>query len=414
MKLNVPFYSQVKDIKKASWKQEGCGVACLKMVLNFYTPLNLELDHLFNLGIKQQAYSKKVGWYHLGLVRMSQIFGFSGHLQSFFEDKNLKLGLETIKQKLQSNQPVIASVKKDFIPNNPGHLVILTGFNKTGFFVNDPYDQLKNGKNIKISFEKFTKAWSRRIISIYPKTNVSEVSAVVLAAGKGTRMNSNTHKVLHTINNKPLILHTLEKLESLNFKQLLTVVGHKSADIIQVLGQNRSYVHQKKLLGTGHAVTTILPYLNSKSKTVVVLTGDDSAFYKPETLKNTLKKHQDSKAKMTILTVDKKDVDVSGRVLRDSRGRITAIKPNSGFSPLELKQQNEIVCGFFVFEKDWLLKELPKIKLMQSGEYPLTGLITTALNQGCLLGVKLEDQNEWQSVNTQRELEKARKLAKLI
>lgn len=238
----------------------------------------------------------------------------------------------------------------------------------------------------------------------------NNISAIVLAAGKGTRMNSDLPKVLNTISGKPILELSLEKLSLLNLGQVLIVVGYGADDVIKAIGSQWSYINQGELLGTGHAVRQALPSLSPECKTVLVVNGDDSAFYQPDTLANIINQHLISKAKMTILTSIQEENDVLGRVIRNKQGKIIDIKHNNLMTEEELKNNNELVCGLYLFDRQWLEEELPKVEKSKYGEYNITGLIFVALSQSSLNDIMLPNPNEWRSVNTQKELENARVL----
>lgn len=244
-------------------------------------------------------------------------------------------------------------------------------------------------------------------------TSHSQITAIILAGGKGTRMQSDLPKVLHTIQRKPIILHTLHLLNKLNLKQIIIVVGYKKEEVIKKLGNSWQYVIQDQQLGTGNAVIQALPLINPTYQNVIVLNGDDSAFYQPKTLQMIINSHLEKKVSMTIVTSNQKNVDISGRVIRDDYGKFIGIKANRELTESELKKNNELVCGLFLFNRKWLKNELPKIKKAINNEYPLTSLIGTAFKQKSLQDITLEDPNEWKSINTQRELQKARRVWRL-
>ena len=190
MKLNVPFYSQIKNIENPSWQLEGCGVTSLKMVLDFYKPIKESVDELFKLGVDLNGYSKEDGWYHHSLVQIARKFGLKGITRNWsihqdfltslrnrrftkeeiqiLEKQLLEEGILGIINQLKQKHPVMASVKSGFSPNGSGHLVVLIGLNKNGFILHDPFDQTKKGQAIEIDFETFKQSWSKRAIVILP------------------------------------------------------------------------------------------------------------------------------------------------------------------------------------------------------------------------------------------------------
>jgi len=238
----------------------------------------------------------------------------------------------------------------------------------------------------------------------------SSIATIILAGGKGTRMNSDLPKVLHKVGGQPIVNHILNQLEQLKLGQIYVVIGHKKELVKSKLGTKWQYVTQEQPLGTGDAVKTALNILDGQPETIVVFNGDDSAFYTKKTIQKILKSHHESNSKMTILTAIKENVDISGRVMRDSQGKIVEIKANSKMSPEELREHNELVCGFYLFDGKWLEEQLHKVEPSKNGEYNITKLIDFALKENNLLDITLADPHEWQSINTKRELAKARRL----
>ncbi|QQG43251.1 MAG: NTP transferase domain-containing protein [Candidatus Daviesbacteria bacterium] len=231
---------------------------------------------------------------------------------------------------------------------------------------------------------------------------MKNVCAIVLAAGKGTRMQSSKPKVLSTINHQPILALTLKIFKKLNLEKILIVIGYKSDLVKKTLGDSWNFVQQKDLLGTGHAVLVALPALPTNCQTVVVINGDDSCFYKASTLTKIIYNHLKSAAKMTIMATVSKNAAISGRVVRDSSGKMIGIKTG--------QDGNEVVCGIYLFNRKWLETRLPKVKKALSGEILLTSLISVALEEGSLNEVKLTDPNQWRSINTKKELLAARRL----
>lgn len=240
-------------------------------------------------------------------------------------------------------------------------------------------------------------------------SDLSTISAIVLAGGKGTRMKSQLPKVLHKLGDKTLIEHTIATLNNLNLGQIIVVTGHE-AGLVKRAINNAKTAHQNEQLGTGHAVQIALPKLPKNIQTVLVINGDDSAFYKVKTLQDIIQKYIKSDKKMTIVTSILENAQISGRVIRDKKGSLIEIRPNSKMTPEELASNHEVVCGLYLFDRNFLEKELPKVEPGPKGEYNITTLIDKALKLFKLLDIKLKDPLEFRSVNTQEELENARKL----
>ena len=111
-----------------------------------------------------------------------------------------------------------------------------------------------------------------------------DIVAVVLAAGKGTRMKSNKSKLVHKIYGKELVKRVVETAEKSDIKDIIAVVGYKKEEVQKVLGDTVKYAYQEEMLGTGHAVLQAEEYLEGRKGKVVVLNGD-VPIIRPETIK---------------------------------------------------------------------------------------------------------------------------------
>src|SRR5699024_1545242 len=125
--------------------------------------------------------------------------------------------------------------------------------------------------------------------------------AVILAAGQGTRMKSKLYKVLHPVAGRPMVLHVIDQLKSLNLDQLITVVGYGSEEVMEQIGNVSEFVMQKEQLGTGHAVIQAEELLKNKTGTTLVVCGD-TPLITEQTYKNLLNYHITTAAKATILS----------------------------------------------------------------------------------------------------------------
>ncbi len=187
MILDIPYYSQMVDTKNPDWKDRSCGIAALKMLLDFYKPTNLTIDDLYKKGLEMEGFLEGVGWYHHSLALIAKSLGYGAITRSWnipeqslqhlkergFEKQDLEIinrqqmeeGLLTLKEELSQNHPVIVSLPKGFKKGESGHLVVLIGFDNKGFIINDPYF----GEKIQLDFEKFKAIWGKRAIIIYPQ-----------------------------------------------------------------------------------------------------------------------------------------------------------------------------------------------------------------------------------------------------
>ena len=228
-------------------------------------------------------------------------------------------------------------------------------------------------------------------------------AAIVLAAGKGVRMKSDLLKVLHKIAGKPMIVRTIEILKRITPSQIILVVSPDSAKTLKKLVPDCNTVIQPRPLGTADAIKYGLK-LVKETQSVVVLYGDDSAFYKPQTILKVFRLHQMSKARITFITVHKEDPSGLGRIIRKGN-RLIAIVEEKDASAAQ-KKINEVNASLYFFDKNWLLQNLTKIKPSPvSGELYITDLIAIAIGDNQKVETfQLKDENEWQSVNTKEEL----------
>lgn len=190
MILDVPYYSQFKDTQEAKWKNKACGIASLKMVLDYYQSTNLTIDDLYQMGLNLNGYLENIGWYHHKLVNIAQTLGYKGITRSWnipeealpklrsrgFKDKDIKIlekqqsleAIYTLKNELDLKHPIIISLPRGFIKGGSGHLIVLVGYDEEGFYIHDPDDQERPGQNIKLDYPKFKAIFEKRAIIIYP------------------------------------------------------------------------------------------------------------------------------------------------------------------------------------------------------------------------------------------------------
>jgi bifunctional UDP-N-acetylglucosamine pyrophosphorylase / glucosamine-1-phosphate N-acetyltransferase len=185
-----------------------------------------------------------------------------------------------------------------------------------------------------------------------------ETRAIILAAGKGTRMKSALPKVLHRVCGKTVLNCVLDVCSSLT---TYVVVGHGADDVKKTIGSSVQYVLQDKLLGTGDAVKRVEPLLKNFNGTVLVLCGDTPLLQK-DVVNKLLAKHKQTKAAATVLTALVDEPHGYGRIIRDAAGNIVAIREQKDATPAE-DMINEINVGMYCFESKKLFAALKKIKL---------------------------------------------------
>lgn len=241
---------------------------------------------------------------------------------------------------------------------------------------------------------------------------MTNISALVLAAGKGTRMNSQKPKVLLEIGGRPMIDYTLEKLNQLGVSEIILVVGHGAEDVKSCIGPRCHYAHQENPQGgTGDAVKAGLNAVDKSSDTVMILYGDDSAFYKVATLKDFIEFHIRCGHPISIITTDTPQAERVGRIIRDESGNFKITMEVWEYEKSGLKS-DEVNCGVYLFDKNWLKNHIDQLdNNNDKAEYRITELLNLAHAEGTKIGMfKLKDPGEWVGVNTPEDLERANRL----
>lgn len=231
--------------------------------------------------------------------------------------------------------------------------------------------------------------------------------AIILAAGKGKRLNSDKPKALHDLCGKPLISYILEHCDGLGIAPYI-VIGHQGKLVQEALGGKYTYALQKEQWGTGHAVLCALPVLPRHMTTVAVFNCDDSAFYRSETIQRLLETHAQHKPNLTMITVLQNDPTGLGRIIKNKKGEVIGIREERLASPKE-KLIKEINTGAYVFDAAFLRSGLPRVERNATGEYFITDLVSFAANtEKGIAALTLENSEEYVSVNTKEQLENAR------
>lgn len=237
----------------------------------------------------------------------------------------------------------------------------------------------------------------------------SDIATIILAAGKGKRMNSKTvNKVALPLGGTPMIVRTVEMLNKLGIKTIIVVVGFAKDSVINLFPKGKiEFCEQKKRLGTAHAVSCAMEKMPSRVKNVLVLQGDDSAMYKTDTVKQLIEKHRETKASFTFLTIEMENPKGLGRVIRGKEGKVLAIVEEKD-STEDILKIKEINPACYIFKTEFLKKYLPKIEKSQvTGEYYLTSLIDIGIKNNEHIETLQAGLFAWRGVNTKEELEEA-------
>ncbi|MDD4476600.1 MAG: sugar phosphate nucleotidyltransferase [Patescibacteria group bacterium] len=240
--------------------------------------------------------------------------------------------------------------------------------------------------------------------------SLKDAGIVILAAGKGTRLNCvDMPKVMIKVGGKPIISYFIETCKKIGFKKdrICLVIGFQKEKLMDYFGDEVSYAVQEEQLGTAHAAYTGIKVLPSFVKRVLVVNGDDSAFYRPETIKNFFANHKKDGNVLSLLTTEIESPVQYGRIIRYQDGRAEIIEKE--YLTEEQKKIKEISTGTFCFDRNWFEEIFPRMpKMRKLGEFGLPAAVSMAREMNAPIKfVKLEDPNEWWGVNTKEELEEA-------
>jgi len=236
------------------------------------------------------------------------------------------------------------------------------------------------------------------------------LAAVILAAGKGTRMTSDLPKVLHTVNDQPMVSLVIDVVAKVPADPICVVMGYR-AELVETACRNKpvEFVLQAKQLGTGHAVQQCEKTLEDFVGTVIVLNGDVPCL-QPGTIRDFVAEHHRTAAAATVLTTVIDAPKGYGRIIRDTDASLVKIVEEKDATEEERKIQ-EINSGLFCFEKRELFDILGGVDCNNSQqEYYLTDVIALLKAKGRRVAAFcIEDQREVAGVNTEEELEEVRK-----
>ncbi|MFA5113522.1 MAG: NTP transferase domain-containing protein [Candidatus Margulisiibacteriota bacterium] len=232
-----------------------------------------------------------------------------------------------------------------------------------------------------------------------------ELAAVILAAGKGTRMKSDLPKVFHEILGEPMLSYVIQTVQKLGPQRILVVVGHQRGLIIDYYRNSPlEFIVQAEQLGTGHAVQQAEPALRDFTGNVLVLAGD-VPLLKEQTLKDLVAFHEQHRAAATDLTAELPDAQNYGRIVRGPDGSLLRIVEKKDATPAELAIR-EFNTGTFCFDAQALFTALQEVKAENAQkEYYLTDTIAILRQKGLpVLAYKTADAGETLGINTKEEL----------
>ena len=233
-----------------------------------------------------------------------------------------------------------------------------------------------------------------------------ELRGIILAAGKGTRMNSDLPKVLHKLQGKALIDYVIDESELLDPKEIILVVGFKKEQVIKHT-KNRihlKYATQVEQLGTGHAVLQTKELLKNKKGHILILYGDVPNI-KSSTLMPIVDDHISNNRDLTLITAEIDDPSGYGRIIRDKNGNLLKIIEEKDCNNNE-KKIKEWNPGIYIFKTKEVFRILNSIKTNNaSKEYYLTDAIGLAQQSNMKIkAIKIANSYEVIGINTADQL----------
>ncbi|MES0491218.1 MAG: NTP transferase domain-containing protein [Leptospirales bacterium] len=244
----------------------------------------------------------------------------------------------------------------------------------------------------------------------YPEKKLTQ--AVILAAGKGTRMNSDLPKVLHKIAGKPMILYLLETLEKTSLEKIVVVVGYGKEQVMEtvtdwaksVTGIQIVFSEQIEQFGTGHAVLSAKKHLVEDEQYLLVLLGD-VPFIKPDTISEAFETLTKSGVSSVVLSTKLNDPTGYGRIIRNGNGNIQSIIEEKDATDVD-KKVDEVNTGIFIFNNTDLWNCIDELAAENSQkEYYLTDMVKILNKNTKTVGTYFsKDANQFRGINSKEQL----------
>ena len=234
--------------------------------------------------------------------------------------------------------------------------------------------------------------------------------AVILAAGKGTRMKSDKAKVLHELRGKPLLYYSLAAAKEAGAEKIVAVIGHQAEKVRKKFANSGCiFVEQKPQLGTGHAVLQAKDILADYNGLTVILCGD-VPLLKPATIKSLVNNHLAEKAVVSVLTTIPPPPHSYGRIVKNKKGNVLKIVEHKDATEDE-KKIGEINTGIYCVDTKFLFHALGKVtNNNQQREYYLTDIVEIACREGQKVkSFIVSDYVEVMGINSVEELSRAEK-----
>ncbi len=232
-----------------------------------------------------------------------------------------------------------------------------------------------------------------------------DYAAIILAAGKGTRMKSNRCKVLHEVAGRPMIAYVLDSARAAGINEVCLVVGHQADSVKERVGsQDIRFALQEPQLGTGHAVDAARDFFTDFDGNVLILCGD-IPLVKSSTLRSMMDFHESGNGQLTVMTAVVENPHGYGRIRKSESGFIKRVVEERDADD-ELRRINEINAGVYIVDSRLLFDLLGRLKPNNAqGEYYLTDIIHEADSDGVTVhAFRVNDFSEASGVNSRADL----------
>jgi len=232
------------------------------------------------------------------------------------------------------------------------------------------------------------------------------IGAVILAAGKGTRLQSERPKVLHEVCGRPMLAYVIEACRAAGVADCLVVVGYRKDLVIDAFADDPliTWVEQNPQLGTGHAVMVCRPHIIGRFDHLLVLCGD-GPLIRAQTIRQLIDRHLEDGAAATLATAVLEDPTGYGRIWRDEQGNLRGIVEEVDATPQQ-RQIREVNASYYCFRLPELLSALDRVRPdNKKREYYITDVVAILIGDGkrasALSAVPPEDVF---SINTRQDL----------
>ena len=229
----------------------------------------------------------------------------------------------------------------------------------------------------------------------------SDFQAIILAAGKGSRMKSDLPKVLLPLCGRPMLAYVLDVLSEVGIRHPIIVLGKGGDMVREALGDAYHYARQDEQLGSGHAVLCAREAALG-SDNILVMCGDSPLFL-AETVRSLMETHVREAATVTLASAILDDPKGYGRILRTPTGDVTGIVEEK-LATAQQKAIREINGGCYALDADWLWGNIESMHKNEAGEYCLTEMVDIAIAQGKKVITITAKPDEVAGVNTTEQL----------